>query len=64
LAEAQALDLFLTCAGLGPALAVSRLSRASRRSQGSLSLHVLGRLVSAILRQALRVKPDLVFQRM
>jgi len=26
-----------TCAGLGPALAVSRLSLASRRSQGSLS---------------------------
>ena len=30
----------MTCAGLGPALAVSRLSRATRRSQGSLPQHV------------------------
>ena len=30
----------VTCAGLGPALAVSRLSRATRRSQGSLPQHV------------------------
>ena len=29
-----------TCAGLGPALAVSRLSRATRRSHGSLTQHV------------------------
>ena len=30
----------MTCAGLGPALAVSRLSRATRRSHGSLPQHV------------------------
>ena len=30
----------MTCAGLGPALAVSRLSRATRRSHGSLTQHV------------------------
>jgi len=30
----------VTCAGLGPALAVSRLSRAPRRSHGSLPLPV------------------------
>ena len=29
-----------TCAGLGPALAVSHLSRATRRSQGSLPQHM------------------------
>ncbi len=29
----------VTCAGLGPALAVSRLSRATRRSHGSLPQH-------------------------
>jgi len=30
----------VTCAGLGPALAVSRLSRAPRRSHGSLPQHM------------------------
>ena len=30
----------MACAGLGPALAVSRLSRATRRSHGSLPQHV------------------------
>jgi hypothetical protein len=30
----------VTCAGLGPPLAVSRLSRATRRSHGSLPQHV------------------------
>ena len=32
--------LSVTCAGLGPALAVSRLTRATRRSHGSLPQHV------------------------
>jgi len=30
----------VTCAGLGPALAVSHLARATRRSQGSLPQHM------------------------
>ena len=40
----------VTCAGLGPALAVSRLSRATRRSQGSLPQHMSRRGSSSTAR--------------
>ncbi len=52
--EAQVLDLSLTCTGLGPSLAVSRLSAVSRRSQGSLTPHVSGLFVSSNFRAALK----------